>query len=688
MNRLSREKSPYLLQHADNPVDWYPWGEEAFARARREDRPVFLSVGYSTCHWCHVMAHESFADPTVAALLNRVFVNIKVDREERPDIDHVFMTACQLLTGGGGWPLTIVMTPDKKPVFAATYLPKHSRHGRPGLLDIATQIDRLWREERDKVLSSGEEIIAALHQVNRPAAGSLEAGIVHRCYRELRGGYDRDYGGFGTAPKFPVAHNLLFLLRYGRLPAASDALAMVDATLTAMRRGGIYDHVGHGFHRYATDRQWLLPHFEKMLYDQAMLACAYAEAASPTGNDAHLRTAADILGYVVQVLKRPEGGFACGEDADSEGEEGKFYLWTETELRRLLSPDEFDLLARTSRISPAGNFRDEASGRTTGANIIARLAPDDEAAGNFATDGEAERQFAAICARLAAQRAKRVRPHLDDKVLTDWNGMLIAALARVGHLAGNRNFVEQAAATANFLLDRRPLMHRWRDGQWAVDGFLDDYAFLAWGLLELYGATFDLGWLKQAAELAETTIDRFFDSASATMWLSAPATVDTAVPARLLHDSATPSGNSCAYLVLRRLARLTGNRRFEETAHALGGGMAGEAAANPSAHAFFLAAACDELFPVTDIAMVDTGSGERDALIEVIRAFAPADSTVALLRDTDRQGLAAVAPRLARLETVSGLSTVHVCRDRTCLEPVTDPDRLALLLRQQSEFRP
>jgi uncharacterized protein YyaL (SSP411 family) len=485
-NRLAVEKSPYLLQHAGNPVDWEPWGEEAFERARHEDRPVFLSIGYSTCHWCHVMERESFEDPDTARLLNEAFVCVKVDREERPDVDAVYMTVCQMLTGHGGWPLTIVMTPDREPFFAATYIPRKSVAGRIGLVDLVPRIRALWDERRGDILRSAAGIREALARATELPEGA-ETGVaaMESAFRALRARFDPLQGGFGGAPKFPSPHNLLFLLRYADRTGEAAAREMVDLTLRRMRAGGIFDQLGHGFHRYSTDARWLLPHFEKMLYDQALLALACGEAAAALGSAEHARTAREVLGYVLRDLRDPAGGFHSAEDADSEGEEGRFYVWTEAELAEALDDEADRLLAKAwFGVERAGNFADEATGRRTGANVLHLTGTPAETAVRAGLDPEgAGARIEAIRERLLAARESRERPARDDKVLTDWNGMAIAALARCGAVLGEPEFVQAGREAAEFVLGhlRSPdgsLQHRWRDGEAAIPGFAEDYACL------------------------------------------------------------------------------------------------------------------------------------------------------------------------------------------------------------------
>ncbi|MBU0517924.1 thioredoxin domain-containing protein, partial [bacterium] len=430
-NKLSAESSPYLLQHADNPVDWYPWGDEAFARAKIEDKPIFLSIGYSTCHWCHVMAHESFENQEVADLMNETFINIKVDREERPDIDNIYMTVCQLLTGSGGWPLTLIMTPDREPFYAATYIPRTARFGRLGMVELIPRINELWRNERSDLMKSANQIIDALRQVNSGTGESealeLDQKLLDRAYGQLHGTYDAALGGFGGAPKFPTPHNLLFLLRYWHRTQNVHALQMVENTLRQMRRGGVYDHIGFGFHRYATDAHWLLPHFEKMLYDQAMLTLAYTELYQITGKKRYRDIVEEILTYIRRDMTSPEGGFYSAEDADSDGKEGKFYVWTEGKIRELLSPDDAETFIRVYNVKPKGNFREESSGAQTGENILhLEKSLSDHAAKLSMSEKELSARLESARQILFKHREQRIHPSKDDKILTDWNGLMIA----------------------------------------------------------------------------------------------------------------------------------------------------------------------------------------------------------------------------------------------------------------------
>ncbi len=563
LNRLKDEKSPYLLQHAANPVDWYPWGEEAFAKARREDKPVFLSIGYSTCHWCHVMEEESFEDPEVARLMNEVFVSIKVDREERPDLDDHYMAVSQALTGGGGWPLTIVMTPDGKPFFAATYIPRENAYGRTGMLELVPRIGELWKSRREDVLSSADSIAAEIARLaEAPAGGGVfdEASLV-RAAGAIAAGFDAEHGGFGEAPKFPMPTVYPFLLRAWRRSGDAALLGMVEKSLAAMRNGGIYDQLGFGFHRYATDAAWLVPHFEKMLYDQALLALAYTEAWQATANDFYRRTALEVFAYAMRDLRSPEGAFFAAEDADSEGEEGKFYLWSAREIGSVLGAEDAERFMQAYGVSERGNF-DEPGVDAAGANILNRK-PDDTTA-----PGAAEE-------KLRGVREGRVRPFRDDKVLADWNGLMIAALARAGAAFDEPSLTEAALRAADFVLGRMRgrdgrLFHRWRDGEAGIPAFADDHAFLAWGLLELYAAGFDTRHLEAAIGITDDFIARFWDDAAGGFFQAAVDAVDgRALRRKAITDGVMPSANSAGLLVLARLAQITGRQDYRQKAEQL-----------------------------------------------------------------------------------------------------------------------
>ncbi|HSA95245.1 MAG TPA: thioredoxin domain-containing protein [Acidobacteriota bacterium] len=683
MNRLAGEKSPYLLQHAANPVDWHPWSEEAFERARREDKPVFLSVGYSTCHWCHVMERESFADEEVARALNGAFICIKVDREERPDIDRHYMAVCQALTGSGGWPLTIVMTPERRAFFAGTYFPKERRWGRPGLLDLVPLIQEAWRTRRMEVLRSAGQILEAVDRGRAAGPGGpvepLSRATLDRAFRGLRADFDEAHCGFGGAPRFPLPHRIAFLLRYGRRTGNAEALAMAGATLEAMRRGGLYDQIGFGFHRYSTDVEWRLPHFEKMLYDQALLAEVYAEAFLATGKGVFRRTAAEVADYVLRDLAAPGGGFYAAEDADSEGEEGRFYLWTMAEIREALGPGEAELASREFQLEAAGNFTEPGRGRD-GRNILYRGRPDGSGrtgpAEGSGADGDG--RLAAVREKLFRARAKRPRPFLDTKVLADWNGLMIAALASVHRITGEARFLRSAADAAGFVLgtmvnpDGR-LRHVSIGGEARVPAFLDDYAFFVKGLIALYEAAFDPANLERALDLTERSLALFWDEAAGGFFAEAGAEVGTR--SKEIYDGAVPSGNSVMFANLSRLGRLTGRPAFEEKAVRMSETFSGDVASHPPSHAAFLCGLDFALGPTREVVVTGKreGRGTKELLEAAAGTFLP--NTVILFKPVDEPATAARLERLAPftkgMDAGGGTAAAYVCSGGACLCPVT-----------------
>jgi uncharacterized protein len=689
-NRLAAEKSPYLLQHADNPVDWYPWGEEAFKKAREEDKPIFLSIGYATCHWCHVMEHESFEDPVVAALMNEAFINIKVDREERPDIDQVYMTVCQMLTGSGGWPLTIIMTPDKVPFFAGTYLPRESRMGRIGMTELAPKVQDVWNSERDKVLASADQISERLTMVSQPqAAGAIDTELPDRAYRELVSRYDATYGGFGTAPKFPSPHNLLFLSRYSKLRNQPQAIRMVDHTLETMRHGGIFDQVGFGFHRYSTDAEWLVPHFEKMLYDQAMLVLASTEAFLAGGNPIHPKTADEVVTYVLRDMTSPAGGFYSAEDADSDGEEGLFYIWTLDELIAVLGREDAAFAAKVWNATKDGNFADEASGAITGANILHRSSGNDATAKSLEmTTPEFETKLESVRSRLFDNREGRIHPLKDDKILADWNGLMAASLARAGRVFGEKKYIDAAERSVSFVLDtmdeKGRLQHRWRDGELTIPAFLDDHVFLIWALLELYDATLDSTHLADAIELQKRADALFWDDDNGGFFFSPDDGEKLLVRQKEVYDGAIPSGNSVAAWNLMRLARLTGRTDFSQRADAVFAAFASDTARGASAHSHMADALLFASSPSLEIVIAgEAGADDTEALLSKVRAtYLP--QAVTLLVEPDSAGdlVRKIAPFTENHVPVEGNAAAYVCRDYACKMPTTDPAELAKLLKE------
>ncbi len=688
-NHLIDEKSPYLLQHAYNPVDWYPWGNEAFEKAKKDDKPIFLSIGYSTCHWCHVMERESFEDPEAAELLNSAFVSIKVDREERPDLDLIYMTICQILTKSGGWPLTIIMTPEKKPFFAGTYLPKQTRFGRMGLMDLVPRITSIWETRREEVLRSAEKIVEALQSMQQPAAGQQTgAAVLKKAFEELRGRYDRQLGGFGSAPKFPTPHQFTFLLRYWKREHDTLALEMTEKSLRAMRLGGMYDHMGYGFHRYSTDREWLVPHFEKMLYDQAMLALAYLETYQATGREAFADTAKEIFTYVLRDMTDPEGGFYSAEDADSEGVEGKFYVWKEEEIRRILGKDA-DLFIQVFNVKEQGNFQEEASGETTGTNILHMSKPLSGLATDLQMPVDVLRgRVEELRNRVFKTREDRVHPHKDDKILADWNGLMIAALARGASALGQDEYALAAKKAAGFILGKMRsrdgrLLHRYRDGEARIHANLDDYAFLTWGLIELYEATYEPEYLETAVELASETFSHFWDQKQGGFYFAPEDGEDLILRKKEVYDGATPSGNSVAMLNLLRLSHLTGRSELEERAAQLDRAFSSQVEQLPSGYTQFLVAADFGIGPAHEVVIAGDSRAEDTAgMLQALRAaFLP--NTVALFRpvDLDNPPVDRVAPFVKTHEKREGKATAYVCTNTACTSPVTDADAMLKLLR-------
>ena len=691
-NRLAGEKSPYLRAHALNPVDWFPWGEEAFAKARAEDRPIFLSIGYAACHWCHVMARESFEDPAVARLVNDAFVPVKVDREERPDIDAVYMTYCQAMGGACGWPLTVVMTPDLKPFFVTSYVPPVSRRGQAGMRDLVPYLAGLWREKRGELAASADHLTAIVRTIaaGRPGEGP-DDGVFEAAFGELLEEFDDARGGFGSAPKFPMPHVLMYLLRYWRRSGDGRALHMVEATLAAMRRGGIFDQVGYGFHRYATDGAWLVPHFEKMLSDQALLALAYLEAHQATGEPGHEAVAREVFTYVLRDLALEGGAFAAAEDADSDGDEGRYYLWTEDEVRAALGPRDADLAVRAFGVRRSGNFIDDAAGHRPGQNVLHLAAPIDGLTESLELDpADLRARLETIRQRLSGARAARTRPRRDDKVLADWNGLMIAALARGAQVLDEPVYAAAAARAADFVLKhlRRAdgrLLHRFCDGEAAIDATAGDYAYLVWGLLELYEATFEVRWLRAAIELHGDLAKRFWDDDQGGFFLTADDAGALPVRMKDLRDGATPSPGAIALLNTLRIARMTGDTAREDRV-AIAAHAAGETIRRRPSSFTTLLMALD--FHRRDSWQVVV-AGRREAadtqrLLKALRGpFIP--EKVVLLRPAGdgRPEIADIAPYTAAQDARRGKATAYICRDFACAVPTSSAEEM---LRQLSPY--
>ena len=687
-NRLVHEKSPYLLQHANNPVDWYPWGDEAFNRAKKEDKPIFLSIGYSTCHWCHVMAHESFEDPGIAALLNGYFICIKVDREERPDIDSVYMTACQQMTGQGGWPLTVVMTPEKKPFFAATYIPKTSRFGMAGLDTLLPRIITLWRERRVEINVSADGIVSMLQHSSQTANKRTIPGsdLLRQGYDALSGTFDPVSGGFGRAPKFPTPHTLIFLLRYWKRTGDGRALGMVKKTLDEIRKGGIFDQIGFGVHRYSTDAQWRVPHFEKMLYDQALLVMAYTEAYLATKCLEYKKTAGEIITYVLRDMVSPEGAFYSAEDADSPGGERAYYTWTIPEIQDLLGSEDAAIAEQLYNLAPDGNYFHTEGDH--GKNIFYRtLSPGDLAQYFRLPPQVLETRAESIRARLFDARQARLRPARDDKVLTDWNALFCQALAQASLAFDEPRYTGAAVRAMKFVLTRMRtgdggLLHRFRDGDAGIPAFADDYVFTIRALIALYETTFNTRYLFLARELNTFFTEHFWDKEQGGFFTAGDRAETLLVRKMEYYDGAIPSGNSVAFENLVLLSRLTGDASLEEQAAALAGTITGEVSRSPASSAWFLAALDHALGPAYELVIVgDIRAPDTRAMLDAVRSMYLPSVTFLLRKPLEEGGdLPAIAPFTKDFTMRDGKATAYVCSGHTCTMPVTDPKKVMVLL--------
>jgi|WetSurMetagenome_2_1015567.scaffolds.fasta_scaffold00774_7 uncharacterized protein len=685
-NRLIFEKSPYLLQHAENPVDWYPWGDEAFARAVNENKPIFLSIGYATCHWCHVMAHESFEDPGIADLL-KDFICIKVDREERPDIDSIYMSVSQMMTGRGGWPLTVFLTPEKKPFFIGTYFPKESRFGMIGLADLLPRITRSWQEQRSDLVESAEKVTSALQPVREPQQGTIQdISILEKGYEELTLLFDAHYGGFGPAPKFPSPHTLLFLLRYWKRSGETRARTMVEKTLGAMRCGGVFDQVGGGFHRYSTDAQWHVPHFEKMLYDQALLIMAYTQAYQATKNPEFRNTAKDIISYVMRTLRSPEGAFFSAEDADSPEGEGAFYLWTMNEIEKVLGTDDARVASCVFGITPAGNYQGADSGGAK--NILYRTKSIHELASSYGiSDTDLELRLESIRDRLYRARELRIRPSLDDKVLADWNGLIIAALAQAARVFGDADYLGAARQAMQFVLTRMrgtngELLHRFRDGEPAIKGFGDDYSFIIKGLIELYESTFEPEYLSSARELNTWFLTHFWDENQGGFFTVSDTAEVLLMRKKEIYDGAIPSCNSVSFENLVNLAHLLGDPSNEQRASELLQCFAASVYFSPSSHTWFLCALNHVIGPIHDVVIV----GERDAddtramIMNLTGQFIPCAVIMLKQPETSDLVLSGLSPFTRPMKVIEGKTTAYICTGTACTLPITEPGQILELL--------
>ncbi len=660
-NKLSGEKSPYLLQHKDNPVNWYPWCEEAFQKAKDEDKPIFLSIGYSTCHWCHVMAHESFEDDKTAELLES-FVCIKVDREERPDIDVVYMNVCQALTGAGGWPLTIFMTPDQKPFFAGTYFPKTSRYGQLGLHDLLRQISYLWKNDKEKLLESSDEIMTVIQRSHEPDNGIPDRTIFMKGYNLLRQNFDHTWGGFGRAPKFPTPHNLLFLMRVNTAENKPEALQMVEHTLKAMSAGGIFDHIGGGFSRYSTDEKWLVPHFEKMLYDNALLMLAYLEAFQLTQNSYYADIAKRTADYVLRELTDPNGGFYCGQDADSEGIEGKYYVFTPEEVIDVLGEEDGTQFCKMLDITANGNFE--------GKSIPNRIGKSD-ACWSF---GDPR------LLKILEYRKERTSLHLDNKILLSWNAWTIIAFATAGSVLNEHRYLDAAMKAYSFIKEYMTnedgrLYLRYCDGEAAHAGQIDDYAVYALALTELYSITFDIKYLKEANLYAKQMINLFADSENGGFYMTAYDAESLIVRPKETYDGAIPSGNSVSAMVLERLAELTGELFFREASDRQHAFLAGQIKEYPAGSCYALLSMSRVLYPHREL--IFTGDVIPDEVKNYIKTNPSHDLSILYKSAENQKELAEIAP-FTKAYPTSEYPIFYLCKNGACQTPQTDFNKLGL----------
>ena len=666
-NRLLQEKSPYLLQHAYNPVKWFPWSREAFETAEREDKPIFLSIGYSTCHWCHVMAHESFEDDEVAEILGKSFVAIKVDREERPDIDAVYMAVCQGLTGSGGWPLTIMMTPQQHPFYAATYLPKYSRYGMTGLIELLETIKQQWKTDRSKLISSGKKITAYLQKQGQIAANAGEPTkeLLSKGFDQFLESFDDRFGGFNSAPKFPTPHNLLFLLRYALLEKETDAQHMVELTLEQMYRGGIYDHIGGGFSRYSTDKKWLVPHFEKMLYDNALLSYTYIEAYQTFRRPLYRAVAEQTLHYVLRELTDDAGGFYCGQDADSDGVEGKYYVFTQNEILKVLGESDGKLFCEWFGIKESGNFE----GKNI-ANLIANPA--------YETDNP---PMKILCEKLYDYRLNRTRLHKDDKILTSWNALMISAMAKAGRIFNETSYLDAAKKAQRFIAahlsdEQGRLMVRWRDGEAAHAGQLDDYAFYALALLELYESTFDAHYLHECLRIAGMVIAQFSDEKNGGFYLYASDSEQLISRPKELYDGAVPSGNSVFAMVLVKLSKLTGNTQWQNASDKQVSYIAGTIENYPAGYSFSLLSLLEVLYPSKEVVCTTSDKNSIAELQTLFRENTILNLSVLCKTPENEDIVTKAIPYSSNYPIPQNGTYYYLCQNGACAAPVETIDHL------------
>ncbi|MGY3218512.1 thioredoxin domain-containing protein [Bacillus sp. TE9122W] len=673
-NRLIAEKSPYLLQHAHNPVHWYPWGQEAFDKAKRENKPVLVSIGYATCHWCHVMAHESFEDQQVADILNEHFISIKVDREERPDIDSMYMSVCQMMTGQGGWPLNVFVTPDQKPFYAGTYFPKRSAYGRPGFIEALTQLLDAYHNDRDHIESLAEK---ATNNLRIKAAGqtknTLSQEAIHKAYYQLMSSFDTLYGGFGSAPKFPAPHMLSFLMRYYEWTGQENALYAVTKTLDGMANGGIYDHIGSGFSRYSTDEKWLVPHFEKMLYDNALLMEAYTKAYQLTSKPEYEKLVQRLIQFIKQDMMNSSSSFYSAIDADSEGKEGQYYVWAKDEIITHLGEELGALFCDVYHITEEGNFEGENIPHTISTSF------EDIKASFSIDDKPLQSKLQEARHILQSVRQQRPAPLVDDKVLTSWNGLMIAALAKAGRVFDADEAISMAKQAMSFLethlVQHERLMVRYREGDVKHLGFIEDYAHMLKAYMSLYEATFELDWLEKATAIAENMFELFWDKEKGGFFFSGSDAEALLVREKEVYDGAMPSGNSTALHQLLKLSTMTGRQDWLKTLEQMFQAFYVDVSSYPSGHTAFLQGLLSQYATKREIIILGkNGDPQKEQLLQALqKRFVPFD--IILTAETGEE-LAKLAPFTKDYKTIDGKTTVYICENYSCRQPITDIDEV------------
>jgi hypothetical protein len=687
MNRLQNEKSPYLLQHASNPVDWYPWCEEAFEKAKKEDKPVFLSIGYSTCHWCHVMERESFQDNKVAELLNQYFVSIKVDREERPDIDAFYMTVCQALTGRGGWPLSIFMTPEKEPFLAATYIPKDSRFGMIGLTDLVPRLGILWKSRKTELFSQAHKILTAIEEMFiTDKSITLPDNITTLAFEELKSRYDKHFGGFGTAPKFPSLHSIVFLLRYYKSREIDDALEMVKTTLRGIYHGGIHDHLGGGFHRYSTDRMWILPHFEKMLYDQAMAIWTFTETYKASGEEYFKEAAKTTIEFIIREMTSPDGVFYTAFDADSEGQEGRYYLWERSEILDILGSTDGEVFCRIFNIKKEGNFREENSGSFTGKNVLYLTSSLDDMAEVLSIKKEKLTEFLKKSKKtLLTYRQQRIPPLKDEKILTDMNALTIAALCIAHKYLNNRNYLSFAEKATDFIFNKLiidgTLYHSYFNGKTSIKAFLDDHAYFIFALLELFEVTSNIGYLQKAVEFTDKTVKGFLSNKGG-FHLSQHK---GELPLRTIdaYDGAIPSGNSIMAMNLLRLFHLTGNSEYEKIAESIFRCFASEITQTPSGFSFLMSAYEYASGNVKDIVITGADWSEISRMVDTVWSDYNPFVNIIAFESGRRKDFSSIVGYLHMIPDVKNINA-FICSRKACSQPILDEETLTKALQNNN----